>query len=300
MPEEKTAVAPVNGQAKPATYSEKLELQIGGIFTHEQIATCIKGGIVPREALNDRDAIGLFFHTCATAGANPIRKQAHMLPLPINIGTQANPVWSKRFVTAFAYTFIRGKCDETGEWGGQDEILFNGSLTLQECIDEGLKHPSSAKVTIYRIMNGVRFGTTFSVRWDEFSSSKPKWDPTSAKGQPFHMLGKCAVAHCTKAAFPAATEGMYIPEEFDHAQAPLTTTYQEIDLLPEALEALAGCETPDQVYSLETKYNDALNVRPEWTNAIQNKLDEIIENVEAEAGGIEVPEQEETTEQKPK
>lgn len=126
---------------------------------------------------------------------------------------------------------IRTTAARTGEYAGQDEVEF-GSMIEREFeaeFDEWenrkkigtrverktVRYPEWAKVTVYRITQGGRYGYTAKVYWEETYASIGKSDMPNemwsrrARGQ----LEKCAEAAALRKAFPEELGNTYSAEE---------------------------------------------------------------------------------------
>src|SRR5580765_1778403 len=57
----------------------------------------------------------------------------------------------------------------TREYAGCDEVVFRGNKT-----EYGTTHPTSASVTVYRLVGGVRCAFTASVDWNERAPRDPE------------------------------------------------------------------------------------------------------------------------------
>ncbi len=74
-------------------------------------------------------------------------------------------------------------------------------------------HPLTAKVTVYKIVEGQRYPFTATARWSEYYPGERmgfQWHQ-----RPYLMLGKCAEALALRKAFPKLLSGMYAQEEMD-------------------------------------------------------------------------------------
>ena len=145
----------------------------------------------------------LFMHACKRTGLDPLMKQMYAIKR-----------WSaadKREVMSFQ-TGIDGYrliADRTGLYAGSDEPVYEQVEAAK---------PLTAKVTVYKIVGGVRCPFAASARWDEYVQTNREGQPTSMwKKMPFLMLGKCAEALALRKAFPAELSGVYTHEEMMQA-----------------------------------------------------------------------------------
>lgn len=98
--------------------------------------------------------------------------------------------------------------DRTGKYAGSDDAEMIGET---ECG----KYPASAKVTVYKMVEGQRCPFSATARWSEYY-------PGPAAGGQWHkmpcvMLGKVAEALALRKAFPADLSGLYTDTEMDQA-----------------------------------------------------------------------------------
>jgi phage recombination protein Bet len=104
-------------------------------------------------------------------------------------------------------------------YAGQDEPEFDS--------EEG-KTPKWCKVTVYRMLNGIRCAFTAKCRWDEFVPQSPNDFQWRAK--PYHMLSKVTEVQALRKGFPesvpAANEDE-IEDIIEGAAPPADTGAQE-------------------------------------------------------------------------
>ena len=123
---------------------------------------------------------------------------------------------------------------------GSDDAVFVSS-------QDG-KYPSSASVTVYRMVGGTRCAFSATARWDEYypgdNGSGGMW-----RKMPHTMLAKCAEALALRKGFPHQTAGLYTADEMDQAtvreaevvtnRPQLETTRPRITNVPAAVAELA-------------------------------------------------------------
>lgn len=140
----------------------------------------------------------LFIEHCRQIGLNPLTKQVQ----PVKFDGK----------TLSFHTTIHGLvaiADRTGRYAGVDDIEYDCEPRGETL---GNQHPNWAKATVYKITGGVRCSYTAKVRWLERNRGQASW-----KVQPWHMLGKCALAAAFRLAFEE-TKGLYIEEELPPVQ----------------------------------------------------------------------------------
>lgn len=196
------------------------------------------------------DELRLFLQVCKGANLNPFLKQVFLVPR-----------WDAkegREVRAIQVSIdgFRAIAEEGGGYAGNEDAVFGEEKEIE--YESGpdskkVKHkiiaPESAKVTVYKIVEGQRYPFTATARWSEYY-------PGAKMGfqwhiRPYLMLGKCAEALALRKAFPKLLSGMYAQEELDRgqsettgdqkAQTAITTIHKMIDEATiEQLEELRG------------------------------------------------------------
>lgn len=89
-------------------------------------------------------------------------------------------------------------------YAGQDETIFTYGTSN--------KFPEKAKVTVYKIVQGMRVSFTATAKWSEYYPSNDK-QSFMWKKMPETMLEKCAEAKALRKAFPSELAGIYTEEE---------------------------------------------------------------------------------------
>lgn len=143
--------------------------------------------------LSDLD-FQLFISIAKSRGLDPVLNQIHA------VMRKDGP--AKKMVIQVGIDGYRSIAARTSEYGGRDEAQF-------EFNSENLL--IRAKVTVYRITQGVRCAFTATARWDEYCPSPPNdfmW-----KKMPETMLEKCAEAKALRMAFPIELGSLFVPEE---------------------------------------------------------------------------------------
>src|SRR6185436_4664855 len=113
---------------------------------------------------------------------------------------------------------FRATAEKTGKYAGNDDAVFDGEQVIEYTVGEKkdkktVTAPNKATVTVYKIVEGVRYPFTATARWSEYYPGGRlafQWHV-----RPFLMLGKCAEALALRKAFPALLSGIYVPEEME-------------------------------------------------------------------------------------
>ena len=167
-----------------------------------------------------------FLEYCIRTKLDPIAKEIYLI---------------KRAGKVTVQTGIDGYrilAERTGQYAGNDDYIFD------EKFMSGSKHPTHAKSTVYRFLNGERIAFSSTARWDSYVQKYWK-DGKEIIGNmwqkfPDIMLGKCAEALALRKAFPNALSGIYTTEEMAQAE----------ELEPEIIK----------VEELNKKYNDFMKI----------------------------------------
>lgn len=118
---------------------------------------------------------------------------------------------------------FRLTAQRAGGYAGCDETDYEYMPS-----DQLKKKPIKAKVTVYRLVEGVRCAFSGEARWDEFYNPVGgQWDK-----MPHVMLSKCAESQALRKAFPAELSGLHTDEEMDQASAPTKAQDLQAKIIP--------------------------------------------------------------------
>lgn len=189
------------------------------------------------------DELELFFHQARRAGLDPLAKQIYYVKR------------KGKGVIQVGIDGLRLIADRTGKYAGSDDAIFEGYT------ERG--HPSKAKVTVYKMVQGQRCPFSATARWDEYYPGDDQgfqW-----RKMPHAMLSKCAEALALRKAFPADTSGLYIHEEMDQADAPAPT----LEVVGSTgKKAVVETEAPTRVFGEPTEpARPTKDATPEGKNA---------------------------------
>jgi len=160
----------------------------------------------------DDDELRLFIQVCKGANLNPFLKQVFLVKR-----------WDSRLGKEVATIQVsidgfRSIAESSGNYAGNDDPIFGDEQVIK--IEEKgkptheVKVPEKATVTVYKLMDGQRFGFTATARWSEYYPGVRmgfQWHI-----RPFLMLGKCAEALALRKAFPKLLSGMYEESEMQN------------------------------------------------------------------------------------
>lgn len=114
------------------------------------------------------------------------------------------------FLTSIDY--LRARAGKTGVHAGTDDAVFSETA-------EG--RATSASVTVYRLVGGLRCPFTATARLAEYRPTENAW---MWDKMPQGQLAKCAEGLALRKAFPAELAKLYVPEEMDQAATRDATT----------------------------------------------------------------------------
>lgn len=145
--------------------------------------------------------LALFLYTAQRTGLDPLAKQIYCIKRQGKMTIQAG---------IDGYRLI---ADRTSKYAGNDDPVFGpdhqaGNVTA----------PTTATVTVWKLVGGVRCPFTSTARWSEYypgGNQAFMWTK-----MPYLMLGKCAEALALRKAFPAELSGIYTDAEMDQAGPP--------------------------------------------------------------------------------
>jgi phage recombination protein Bet len=148
----------------------------------------------------DQD-IAKFFHQVIRTGLDPLSNQIYLTPR------------SGRGAVQTGIDGLRLIADRTGQYIGSTDPIYDGTLTQYEFKQTGRKNPTTATVTVKKLIGNVVGDFTSTAEWDAYYVGVGSfW-----KKMPLLMLAKCAEALALRKAFPNETSGLYISEEMAQA-----------------------------------------------------------------------------------
>lgn len=136
----------------------------------------------------------LYLYDCQRHGVHPLDKLLHFTKR------------QGKYTPITSIDLLRSRAADTGELAGIDDAEFTGETATASF---------AARVTVYRMVQGIRCPYTATARWSEY---KPDQD-FMWKRMPHTMLAKCAEALALRRAFPRQLAGLYAREEMSQAEA---------------------------------------------------------------------------------
>ena len=156
----------------------------------------------------DSDTL-LFLYVAKRTGLDPLTKQIYAIyRWDTRKGREAMTIQA-------SIDGMRLVAQRTKGYAGQDDVIFDP-------IDENLKQPRKASVTVYKVIDGQRVSFTASARWSEYVQTNKDGAPIVMWAKmPYLMLGKCAEALALRKAFPNELSGVYSAEEIAQEPTPM-------------------------------------------------------------------------------
>ena len=181
------------------------------------------------------DELAMFLHRCKATGLDPLARQIHFV---------------KRSNQAVIQTGIDGYrliADRTGLYAGNDDPQYG---------PEQGERPTTATVTVWKLVNGQRCPFTATARWKEYAPEGNQgfmW-----KRMPYLMLGKVAEALALRKAFPQDLSGIYVDEEMHQADEPAPVRARVVETSAKATNGPADLPPTDEPATLATLRGVAL------------------------------------------
>lgn len=143
------------------------------------------------------DELKLYFYDCQRRNVHPLDR--------LIVFTARTDNGERRYTPVVTVDYLRSRAADTGEYAGNDDPIYEYT--------EGAKNPQSAKVTIWKMVQGQKCAFTATARWAEYYPGDKMGFMWRAK--PHVMLGKCAEALALRKAFPQQLAGLFAEEELD-------------------------------------------------------------------------------------
>lgn len=144
------------------------------------------------------NSIRLVLGYCKASGLDPMQKPVHIVPMWDSKAKQM------RDVVMPGVGLYRTQAARTGEHVGTDEPVF-GPMVEMRVGDFVLQHPEWCKVTVYRMVGGVKCAYTATEFWIENYATAGK-DTTAPntmwKKRTRGQIAKCAEAQALRKGFP--------------------------------------------------------------------------------------------------
>ena len=218
-----------------------------GIMSPEQVDLLKKQ--IAKDATDDE--LKLFLYHVNRTKLDPFSKQIYFQKRNTKNGPQV--------IMMTSIDGARVIAQRTGQYGGVSETFYNGGKTLYQCIEEGLKQPTTAEIIVYKVMNENVIETRASASFEEYY---PKGTENMQVKMPFLMLGKVAEMLALRKAFPMDLSGLYIAEEMNQTENVYTEYVKAKYITDEDKEELKKF-----ILKVQNTYKREL-----WLNKLNTKL----------------------------
>ncbi len=177
-----------------------------------ELERLIQIGVIPETA--NIGIVAEFFRQCDLHGFDYAGKQLYIVPRGGKFSIQ---------ISIDGYLSI---AEKTGQLIGVSDYRFNDNMTEYECRKAGIKHPTTATVTVKRLINGVVGEFTATAGYDAYAVYVPEWVNGKRTGKMilaeqwdkggFNQNGKCALALALRKGFPRELNPLRTIEEMEH------------------------------------------------------------------------------------
>ena len=238
-------------------------------LTEDKIKTLERAGIIPADTPPAQ--IAVFAEVCRRHNLDPFLKQVYLVG------------YAGKYSVIVGIDGFRSRAERTGLHAGTDEAKFNmtsgGQWKSAAELAPSVKTPTSATVTVYKVVGGVRVPFVHTALFAEFAQRGGKWPV-----MPYQMLAKVAESHALRKAFPEALSGLHTHEEIaaitDQVEPEARPETEEETLENEVKDAVIAIleamdHTDKKACSKIIKFNwhtpDNLTADPEWKQLIIEK-----------------------------
>ena len=136
------------------------------------------------------DELGLFLAICDRMSLDPFAKQIY-------------PVYRKgKWTVQIGVDGLRAIADRTGQYAGSDEPLYDEGLDVFAFEQSGRKIPTVCKVTVWKIVFGVRCSFVGVAKYKEYVQVFNNKATKLWEDMPLNQLAKCAESQALRKAFP--------------------------------------------------------------------------------------------------
>ncbi|WP_278976723.1 phage recombination protein Bet [Oligella urethralis] len=163
---------------------------------------------------------------CAARKLDIFKKPIHIVPLSVRDSITGK--YETRDVIMPGIYELRTTAFRTGEMAGIDEPIFGEEKKIK-----GVDAPEWCKVTVYRVVNGVRYAFSHVEYFEEAAATKNNGELNSMwTKRPRGQLAKCAEAGALRKAFPDEMGGIMTSDEISEMD-----NMPEIDITPQYAES---------------------------------------------------------------
>lgn len=225
------------------------------------------------------DELKLFITVCHGLQLSPFSKQVHLVPRwDSKAGTNVMAI-------QVGIDGFRATAEKTGKYAGNDDPIFDGEKEIE--IGERKQKitvPEKATVTVWKIVEGQRYGFTATARWSEYYPGPKMGFQWHQK--PFLMLGKCAESMALRKGFPTLLSGIYTPEEMDQGRKESTEAERAqngVNTLKKVIKTASPEECEDYRKKLEKSDKYTPTQKVELNKLIDERLVEFSKELDKQA-----------------
>lgn len=152
------------------------------------------------------ESVAAVLDYCEAAGLNVMLKPVHIVPMNVKTGPSK---WEWRDVVMPGINHYRTQASRSGVYAGKSEPEFGEAVT-ENLSGVAVTFPMWCKVTVYKIVAGMRVAFTATEFWTENYATKGKDTkaPNAMWGKrPWGQIAKCAEAQALRMAFPELVGG---------------------------------------------------------------------------------------------
>lgn len=265
-PKKEEVINPEVVEKPELTKKEQKEVKIiERVIENREIATADAFGKLTRSQVElikrtvarnaSDDELKLFVQVCKGAQLNPFLRQVHFVKR-----------WDSkegREVGAIQVGIdgFRSIAESSNQYAGNDDPIYEGEKDIEYGKEKKkVAVPLKATVTVYKLMEGQRYGFTATARWEEYYPGERigfQWHI-----RPYMMLGKCAEALALRKAFPKLLSGMYASEEMDKT-AQVDVEAKRTQSAFEVLKTAIAKSLPEELEDYEKKLEKSDKYTPE-------------------------------------
>ncbi|MTA40647.1 MAG: phage recombination protein Bet [Actinobacteria bacterium] len=241
-------------------------MNLPAIISEKGISAEIYEGMQMLYPDNSPEVLSMIYSYCKSRGLDVMRKPVH----PIKYGNKITYVPS--------INLDRTTAHRTNAYAGQDEAVYGDEVTKKykfkkknynsgayETGEMEVSAPTFCKVTVYRMVQGIRCPYTAQVRWSEtYARMNPMSDAPNPTWQqkPYFMMEKCAEAAALRKAFPEEFGGEYDEAETFHDMPDIQEVTAKGQDRLNALISDGGASTSPELSEVEVITVDAVDVSP--------------------------------------
>lgn len=153
------------------------------------------------------ESILMVVNYCRARQLDPLKKPVHIVQMNVEDAKTKQKIW--RDVIMPGIYEHRITAFKTGQMAGMEDPVFGGKIEHL-----GLSAPEFCKVTVYRMVNGVKCAFSHTEFFEEAVSTKKDGQPNAMwSKRPRGQLAKCAEAGALRKAFPDELGGVTTAEE---------------------------------------------------------------------------------------